>query len=234
MAANTLPVRERLAIALDTNDLERATLLAKAVQPHIAVAKVGLELFSAAGREAVMVMRELGMTIFLDVKLHDIPNTVGGAATVLGGLGVHFLTLHATGGEAMLRAGVLGLADGAAAAGLPTPLALAVTVLTSERAAPVDLLRQRVATAVAAECPGVVCAAGDLQEVKGQAPDIFAVTPGIRPAGVPSHDQGRVASPAEAIKGGADLLVIGRAVTGSSDPGAAAASIAEEVASALP
>ena len=133
----------------------------------------------------------------------------------------------------MLRAGVQGLTDGAAAAGLPTPLALAVTVLTSEKAAPADLLRQRVATAVVAECPGVVCAAADLQEVKGQAPDIFAVTPGIRPAGVPSHDQGRVASPAEAIKGGADLLVIGRAVTSSGDPGAAAASIAEEVASAL-
>lgn len=233
MTATSPAVRRRLAIALDTSDLERATLLARAVKPHMAVAKVGLELFSSAGRDAVKVMREIGMTVFLDVKLHDIPNTVGKAATVLGSLGAGFLTMHAVGGEAMLRAGVQGLADGAASAGLPTPVALAVTVLTSEETAPADVLHHRVAAAVAANCPGVICAAPDLHDVKGQAPDIYAVTPGIRPAGAASHDQGRPASPAEAIKSGADLLVIGRAVTGAVDPSLAAASIAQEVADAL-
>lgn len=230
MSTTTSAARERLAIALDTSDLDHALSLARAVQPHMAVAKVGLELFSSAGRDAVTSMLELGMTVFLDVKLHDIPNTVGRAATVLGRLGAHYLTLHSVGGEAMMRAGVQGLADGANSVGLPVPLALAVTVLTSETVAPAEVLRQRLAAAVAAGCPGVICAAPDLHDVKNQAPDIFAVTPGIRPAGVPSHDQGRTASPAQAIRDGADLLVVGRAVTSASDPAAAAASIAQQVA----
>lgn len=233
MTTTAPAVREHLAIALDTSDLDRALLLARAVQPHVAVAKVGLELFSSAGRAAVTSLRELGMAVFLDVKLHDIPNTVGKAATVLGSLGARYLTLHSVGGEAMLRAGIEGLGEGADSVGLPVPLALAVTVLTSETVAPAEMLRQRLAAAVAAGCPGVICAAPDLHQVKSQAPGIFAVTPGIRPAGVPAHDQGRTASPAQAIADGADLLVVGRAVTDASDPAAAAASIAEQVAGVL-
>jgi len=233
MPLDEAPARQHLAIALDTSDLSVALQIAKSVQPYFAVAKVGLELFSAAGSTAVVAMRDVGLDVFLDVKLHDIPNTVGRAATVLGRLGTQFLTLHAAGGTPMLRAGVEGLAEGAATAGLPAPRALAVTVLTSDKTAPTTVLRERLDSAVASGCPGVICAAPDLQEVKAHAPQVLAVTPGIRPAGVPAHDQGRTASPADAIRNGADILVIGRAVTDASDPAEAAAGIAEEVAKAL-
>lgn len=225
--------RDRLAIALDTGDLSSAVTIAKAVQPHIGIAKVGLQLFSAAGHEAVRAMRDLGMTVFLDVKLHDIPNTVRGASTVLGSLGVRYLTVHAAGGPAMLKAAVDGLKEGATNAGLAAPIVLAVTVLTSDPTASEELLNERLTAALVSGCGGVVCAATDLPIIRASAPDIITVVPGIRPAGVPTHDQGRVATPAQAIRGGADLLVIGRAVTNSNDPASAAADIAAEVAGVL-
>jgi orotidine-5'-phosphate decarboxylase len=223
-------VRDRLAIALDTRDLNTAVAIAKAVQPSIGIAKVGLQLFSAAGHKAVRAMQEIGMSVFLDVKLHDIPNTVYGASNVLGSLGARYLTVHASGGEAMLAAAVKGLHEGADQAGLPAPTTLAVTVLTSDPDASPELLSQRLAAAVAAGCEGVVCAATDLSVIKAAAPNIVAVVPGIRPAGVPAHDQSRIATPADAIRNGADILVIGRAVTDAPDPAAAAEAIAAEVA----
>lgn len=232
-ATSERDVRDRLAIALDTSDLDTAISVAKAVQPNIGIAKVGLQLFSAAGRDAVRAMRDIGMDVFLDVKLHDIPNTVLGASKVLGSLGVRYLTVHAAGGQAMLQAAVNGLGQGAREGGLPVPIALAVTVLTSEPSASPELLKQRLAAAVASGCPGVVCAATDLAVIKSAAPDIVAVVPGIRPEGVPTHDQGRIATPAEAIRNGADILVIGRAITGADDPAAAAVSIAAEVTQAI-
>jgi len=225
--------RDHLAIALDTPNLDTAVSIAKAVQPSIGVAKVGLELFSAAGQNAIQAMQDIGMDVFLDVKLHDIPNTVCGASTVLGSLGVRYLTVHAASGEAMLRAAVNGLSKGANEANLPAPIALAVTVLTSEPSASPELLNERLAVAVAAGCGGVVCAATDLPVIKGAAPNIITVVPGIRPTGVPVHDQGRVATPGEAIQSGADILVIGRAVTAADDPAAAAEAIAAEVAHAI-
>jgi orotidine-5'-phosphate decarboxylase len=226
-------VRNRLAVALDTGDLDKAVSIAKAVQPTIGIAKVGLQLFSAAGRDAVRALQDIGMNVFLDVKLHDIPNTVYGASTVLGSLGVRYLTVHAAGGEAMLRAAVRGLSEGAAEAGLPPPAALAVTVLTSESSASPELLSERLRAALAAGCPGVVCATADLRVIKGIPPDIITVVPGIRPSGVPAHDQGRVATPAEAIRNGADVLVLGRAVTAADNPAVAAETIATEVAHAI-
>jgi orotidine-5'-phosphate decarboxylase len=222
--------RERLAIALDTPNLDAAVSIAKAVQSNIGVAKVGLQLFSAAGHDAVRAMQDLGMSVFLDVKLHDIPNTVYGASKVLGSLGVRYLTVHASGGEAMLQAAVNGLREGASEAGLPAPITLAVTVLTSEPSASPELLNERLAMALAASCGGVVCAATDLPVIKSAAPEIMAVVPGIRPTGVPTHDQGRVATPSEAIQNGADILVLGRAITAANDPTAAAKAIAAEVA----
>ncbi len=229
----TSTARDRLAIALDTPNLDTAVSIAKAVQPTMGVAKVGLELFSAAGHEAVQVIQNLGMDVFLDVKLHDIPNTVRGASKVLGSLGVRYLTVHAAGGEAMLAAAVDGLSEGANKAGMPAPMTLAVTVLTSEPSASPELLNERLAAAVAAGCGGVICAAADLPVIKGAAPNIIAVVPGIRPTGTPVHDQGRVATPSEAIQSGADILVIGRAVTAADDPAEAAAAIAAEVAQAI-
>ncbi|MGH3873454.1 MAG: orotidine-5'-phosphate decarboxylase [Pseudonocardiaceae bacterium] len=225
--------RNRLAIALDTRHLDTAISIAKAVQPNIGVAKVGLQLFSAAGHKAVRAIREIGMDVFLDVKLHDIPTTVYGASAVLGSLNIRYLTVHAAGGEAMLHAAVKGLAESAHETGLPAPIALAVTVLTSEPNASPELLNKRLAAAVAAGCGGVICAAPDLPVIKAAAPDIMAIVPGIRPTGVPRHDQARVATPAEAIRLGADMLVIGRAVTTADDPATAAEAIATEVAQAL-
>lgn len=226
-------VRDRLALALDLDDLVSATRLAKALRPWFGVAKVGLELYSAHGPDAVGAMGELGYDVFADLKLHDIPNTVNRSASVLGSLGARYLTLHAHGGPAMLRAGVDGLDDGAASAGLPQPVALGVTVLTSDRDAPAHILPKRVRVAVEAGCRGLVCAAGDVVEAKQYAPRLVAVVPGIRPAGVASHDQARPATPGDAIRSGADLLVIGRAVTQADDPAAAAAAVADEVAAAL-
>jgi orotidine-5'-phosphate decarboxylase len=226
-------VRHRLAIALDTRDLGAALSTAQAVQPHIGIAKVGLQLFSAAGHEAVRAVQDIGMDVFLDVKLHDIPNTVYGASTVLGSLGVQYLTVHAAGGQAMLEAAVKGLAEGASAAGLPAPTVLAVTVLTSAPDASPALLNERLADAVAANCGGVVCAATDLPIIRSAAPDILTVVPGIRPTGTPVHDQHRIATPAEAIRNGASILVIGRAVTAADSKARAAEAIAAEVAQAV-
>jgi orotidine-5'-phosphate decarboxylase len=225
--------RGHLAIALDTADLDKAISIAGAVQPSIAIAKVGLQLFSAHGSAAVKAMQDLGMDVFLDVKLHDIPNTVRGASKVLGSLGVRYLTVHASGGEAMLAAAVEGLAEGADKAGLPAPMALAVTVLTSEPDASTELLTKRLSAAVNAGCGGVICAATDLSVIKSAAQSIVAVVPGIRPLGTPSHDQGRTGTPTEAIRSGADILVIGRAVTDAENPAAAAELIAKEVSDAM-
>jgi orotidine-5'-phosphate decarboxylase len=218
-----------LALALDVDDLVAATRLAKELSPWFGVAKVGLELFSAAGSDAVVAMVEEGYRVFLDVKLHDIPTTVERASRVLGAIGVSYLTMHAFGGVPMLRAGVEGLAEGADRAGLEPPVALAVTILTSDAGAPAHILGNRVWAAVEAGCGGVICAAPDVREAKHQAPNLLAVVPGIRPAGAPTDDHGRVATPSEAFALGADMLVIGRAVTAAADRGAAAAALVASV-----
>ncbi|MEZ5278858.1 MAG: orotidine-5'-phosphate decarboxylase [Acidimicrobiales bacterium] len=226
-------VRDRLALALDVDDIVAATRIARQMQPYFGVAKVGLELFSAYGPDAVGALADLGYEVFLDVKLHDIPNTVEKASRVLGALGVRYLTLHAFGGPTMLRAGVEGLATGAERAGLPAPTALAVTILTSDGDAPPHILPKRVQVALEGGCGGIVCAASDVREARQYAPRLDMVVPGIRPAGTSAHDQAKVATPAEAITSGADLLVIGRAVTAADDPVAAAEAISEEVRQAV-
>ena len=219
-------LRPKLAIALDVDDLIMANRLARAVSPYFGVAKIGLELFSAAGPEAIGVMKDLGMDVFLDVKLHDIPTTVGKSARVLGALGVRYLTMHARGGPDMLTAGVQGLREGADAAGEDAPTALAVTVLTSDDEAPDHVAPRRMRMAIETGCGGIVCAARDLADARAIGPRLVKVVPGIRPAGSPTDDQARSATPQEAIDGGADLLVIGRAVTRSDDPEGAAEQLA--------
>ena len=222
-------VRRRLALVLDVDDLEVARRLAQQLRPWFGVAKVGLELFSAAGPDAIETMAELGYEVFADLKLHDIPTTVGRASRVLGSLGATYVTLHAFGGVDMLRAGVEGLAVGADLAGLPVPTALAVTVLTSDGGAPPHILPKRVGMALEAGCGGLVCAVADVAEARRLGPDLTIVTPGIRPAGSPTHDQARAATPQEAFAAGADLLVIGRAVTAADDPVLAAAALVESL-----
>ena len=216
-----MTVRDRLALALDLPDLDAATSLYRDVAEQVGVAKVGLELWAAAGPATVEAFTDLGAEVFLDLKLHDIPTTVGRAATVLGRSGARYVNFHVAGGPAMLRAAVDGLASGAKDAGLPAPTALGVTVLTSDVDAPPDLLRQRVETALEAGCGGLVCAAPDLAVIRPLAPGATLVVPGTRPPGADRNDQGRTATPAEALAAGADLLVVGRVVTAAPDPAAA-------------
>ncbi|MFN8019696.1 MAG: orotidine-5'-phosphate decarboxylase [Acidimicrobiales bacterium] len=222
-------VRRRLALVLDLDDLVAARRLAQTLRPWFGVVKVGLELYSASGPDAIETMVELGYEVFVDLKLHDIPTTVGKASRVLGSLGASYSTMHAFGGVDMLQAGVEGLKQGAADAGLPEPCALAVTVLTSDSGAPPHILPKRVALAIEAGCGGIVCAVEDAREARQMGPRLTIVTPGIRPAGAPTHDQARAATPQEAFDAGADLLVIGRAVTQADDPVVAASLLVESI-----
>lgn len=223
-------VKRRLCLVLDTDDLVEAERLAIRMGDYFGVAKIGLELFSAAGPEAIGSIQELGYEVFLDLKLFDIPTTVNRATRVLGALGVKYLTLHALGGHDVLRAGVEGLAEGAEAAGLDAPISLAVTVLTSDASAPAHIVPQRVRAALDAGCGGLVLAAEDLRTAWELAPRLVRVVPGIRLPGSDTNDQSRSATPTEAISAGADLLVVGRTVTQADDPEAAAAAVVDAVA----
>ncbi|WP_419911237.1 orotidine-5'-phosphate decarboxylase [Candidatus Poriferisodalis sp.] len=237
-----VPARDHLALALDVPDRSAALALVERFGADFGVMKVGLELFLAVGPQIVRDIVSAGSRVFLDLKLHDIPNTVEHAARCAGEMGVWLLTLHTQGGPDMLAAGARGLSDGAASArrsaadagsGAEVPIALGVTVLTSDADAPSEALIGRARLAERAGCDGVVCAAPDLAVVTDTVPGMLRVVPGIRPAGAPSADQRRVATPAAAIGAGADVLVIGRAVTAAPDPDAAAAAIVAEVAAAL-
>ena len=224
-------VRSRLCLALDTDDLVEATRRARAIGPWFGTVKVGLELFSSAGPEAVVAMQALGLDVFVDLKLHDIPTTVHRAARVLGSLGISYLTVHAHGGGDMLRAGVAGAAEGAEAAGVAAPRALAVTVLSSDDTAPPHVLARRVKTAVDAGCTGLMCPVADVAAARSQMPGLFIAATGIRAEGDSSHDQRRVATPGDAFAAGADLLVLGRTITESDDPVATAAELVDSALS---
>lgn len=218
-------LRSKLALALDVDDLVQANRLARQMAPWFGVAKVGLELFTAAGPDVIGALFDNGYDVFLDLKLHDIPTTVHKAAKVAGALGVSYLTIHAQGGSQMLKAGVEGLMEGARSAGLPDPMALAITVLTSDSDAPEHIVPYRLRLAVEAGCGGIVCAATDLKDIGEMAPRTKRIVPGIRAAGADRHDQPKAVTPAVALEAGADLLVIGRAVTLAEDPKAAAAAL---------
>jgi orotidine-5'-phosphate decarboxylase len=221
--------RAPVAVALDAPDVETAARWAAAVDRHVAVVKVGLELFCRFGPEVVEAVRsETGVGLFLDLKLHDIPATVAGAARSVARLRPQYLTVHAAGGTAMVRAAVEAAPDVTVAA---------VTVLTSMAnrdlvavglAGPaVDAVRRLAALAVSAGAGAVVCSPQEVAAVRAEVgPTIVLVTPGVRLAGESAQDQARVATPRQALDAGADLLVIGRPITSAADPGAAAASIA--------
>lgn len=222
-------IRRKLALVLDTDDLVAAHRLATQMRPWFGVAKIGLELFSASGPDAIGAMRDLGYQVFLDLKLFDIPTTVNRATRVLGALGVEYLTMHAHGGLDMLKAGVEGLYHGAELAGLEVPVALAVTVLTSDGSAPDHIVPNRIRTALEGGCGGLILAAADLQIARELAPRMRRVVAGIRLPGDPIHDQARAATPQEAVANGADLLVIGRTVTQADDPVAAAEAVVSAI-----
>jgi orotidine-5'-phosphate decarboxylase len=218
-----------LAVALDTADLAVAVRWAAAVAPHVSTAKIGLELFCAEGPAAVEKIRaSADLDIFLDLKLHDIPATVAGAARAVAAVAPAYLTVHACGGPAMIEA---------AAAALPATRIAAVTILTSLDAAdldrlgitgsPAEAVRRLAVLAVAAGARALVCSPREVALVRAAVgPDVVLITPGVRPAGGDRQDQARVATPEQALADGADLLVVGRPITGAADPAAAAAALA--------
>lgn len=224
-------LRSKLCIALDVDDLVEAMRLAKSLTPWFGSAKVGLELYTGAGTDAIGTLMDMGYDVFLDLKMYDIPTTVEKASKVLGALGVTYATYHAQGGLDVLRAGADGLREGASNAGLPEPKPLAITVLTSDADAPDHIIPKRVLTAAEAGMAGLVCSATDVKEASHYAPRMLMVTPGIRPAGADAHDQAKVSTPKAALEAGSDLLVIGRAVTLADDREAAAAAIVDSVLS---
>lgn len=226
-------MNERIIVALDVRDATSALALVDRIGPACTFYKVGLELFAAEGPGVVGTLTERGKRVFLDLKLHDIPNTVAGAVARVGGLGVRFLTVHAMGGRDMMAA---------AAEAAPASLTLlGVTVLTSLDGPGLEVLfGRRVADAGAeadrlarlvreAGLGGVVCSAAEADRVRatvGPGPRI--VTPGIRLAGDAVHDQRRVRTAGEAFAAGATHIVVGRPVTGAEDPAAAFARIAAD------
>jgi orotidine-5'-phosphate decarboxylase len=218
-----------IAVALDAPNLDTAARWANLVTPHVSTVKIGLELYLRYGPEAVASVRGASnVAVFLDLKLNDIPATVAGAARSVARLRPELLTVHAVGGMAAVRAAV---------EAAPDTKIVAVTVLTSlgdtdlERlgvAGPVgDAVRRLAALAVEAGARGLVCSPREVAAVRAEVgTDITLITPGVRPAGSEANDQARIATPEEALQAGADLLVIGRPITGAADPGAAAAAIA--------
>jgi orotidine-5'-phosphate decarboxylase len=224
-----LAQRAPVAVALDAPDLETAARWAQAVTPYVSTVKVGLELFCRYGPDIVSVVRGgTGVALFLDLKLHDIPATVAGAARSVARLRPRILSVHATGGRAMVRAAVQAAPDVDIAA---------VTVLTSLDEADLegiglsgsslDAARRLAVLAVGAGARALVCSPREVAAIRAEVgPDVTLITPGVRPAGSATQDQVRVATPEQALADGADLLVVGRPITGAPDPGAAAASLA--------
>jgi len=221
--------RDHLVLVLDIERLDDALAYAERMTPWFGIVKVGYELYGAAGPEAFDALHHKGFRVFADLKLHDIPTTVERGARAIGRHGVEFLNFHAAGGETMLRAGLDGLRDGARDAGHAQPIALAVTVLTSD--ANVDALESRMQTAAIAGFDGVVCGGPDV--ARARAHHLRTMVPGIRLPGGDAHDQARVDTPGDAIARGADWLVVGRAVAAADDPERAAEETTRDVAAAL-
>jgi orotidine-5'-phosphate decarboxylase len=220
---------DRICAALDFPSFAAAEPFARAVAPHVGMLKVGLELFVAEGPPAVRAAAALGRPVFLDLKLHDIPNTVEGAARSAAASGAALLTVHAAGGAEMIRAAVRGAG--------PAVRVLAVTVLTSLDAGALDAIGlagppeaavvRLARLAVGAGAGGLVCSPHEVRAVRAAVgPGPLLVVPGVRPAGAAKGDQARVATPAEAVAAGADVIVVGRPLRDVPDPVAAAREIA--------
>jgi orotidine-5'-phosphate decarboxylase len=233
--------QDRLIVALDVDSLDRAATLVDALHGTARRFKIGSQLFTAGGPAAIEMVRKRGGEVFLDLKFHDIPNTVEGAAREAVRLGAFMFNVHASGGRAMMRAAVHGAHDAAQILGLPRPLVLAVTVLTSldRQALSAEL---RVASSVEghvlhlcalAREAGLDGAVASPQEIKAIRRAMGAgwtiVTPGVRPAGSETDDQARIATPRAAAAAGADYLVVGRPITAAPDPATAATAILAEM-----
>jgi orotidine-5'-phosphate decarboxylase len=240
LPADRLPA-DQLIVALDVDSLDRATGLVDALAGQVTRFKIGSQLFTAGGPAVVDAVRKRGGQVFLDLKFHDIPNTVEGAAREAVKLGVFMFNVHASGGRAMMRAASRGAAEAAQALGLPRPLVIAVTVLTSlDRVALASELH--VASSIEghvlhlctlareAGLDGNVASPNEIRAIRhAMGHGWTVVTPGVRPAGSEHHDQSRVATPRAAVEAGADYLVVGRPITGAADPARAAEGILSEM-----
>jgi orotidine-5'-phosphate decarboxylase len=224
-------------VALDTPDLDQALAWAGAVRGHVGGVKTGLEFFSANGADGVKAIVDLGLPVFLDLKFHDIPNTVAGAVRAVAGLGASVVNVHASGGPAMLEA-----AREAAetAGGAQRSLVIAVTVLTSmdnddltavgQTPPATDQVVRLAQLSQNHGMDGVVCSSAEIEPIRDACgADFKLIVPGIRPDWAASGDQKRITTPRQARDRGADMLVIGRPITGADDPAAAAMRIAEEL-----
>ena len=227
------PVSNPIIAALDVPTANEALTLAKAIAPAVGAFKIGKELFVAEGPDIVRRVRDTGAAVFLDLKFHDIPNTVAKAVTSAAQQDVQMLTVHASGGTAMLRAAQ-------EAAGDNGPLVLGVTVLTSMdqqdltelgiQKTPAEQVHHLAKLATAAGLCGLVCSPQEIAPLREMLPaEVQLVTPGIRPAGSASGDQKRVMTPADAITAGADWLVIGRPIYAAGNPREAAEAIRESL-----
>jgi orotidine-5'-phosphate decarboxylase len=236
--------RERLIVALDFPTPEPALRLAQELGNSAGWLKVGKQLFTAAGPDLVRRLIAADHRVFLDLKFHDIPNTVAGAVGSAAALGVGMVNVHASGGRAMLQAAVAAAAE-SAARGKTKPLVLAVTVLTSLGDADLaeigiagpalDQVLRLAELAFKAGCDGVVASAREAQEIRKRiGPDFLIATPGIRPTAEKTDDQSRTLTAAEAIRSGASYLVVGRPINAAQDPHAAAEQMVGEIAAALP
>ncbi len=229
--------KDRLVVALDYPDAAQALALVDRLGNTCQWFKVGMELYYAAGNRIVQQLRDRGFNIFLDLKLHDIPNTVAAAVRSVSQTGASLLTIHASGGAAMMSAA----AEAASAPG--SPRLLAVTVLTSMDAnelagigiatTPADQVLRLAKLATRSGIDGMVCSAEEVAMLRKESPDSLLVIPGIRPAGSAVEDQKRIATPAQAVASGASLLVVGRPITRAADPAAAACAILDEIAGVL-
>jgi orotidine-5'-phosphate decarboxylase len=238
-----MDARDRLIVALDVETLADAERLVDRLQGLVTRFKIGSQLFTAAGPAAVESVHKRGAEVFLDLKFHDIPNTVAGAAREAARMGVLMFNVHASGGRAMMRAAAEGAGVAAKERGGRRPLVLAVTVLTSlDRRA----LSQELAVAVSVEghvlhlarmaaeagLDGCVASPSEIAALRtNRGPGWVIVTPGVRPAGSATDDQSRIATPRAAVAAGARYLVVGRPITAAPDPVRAAEAILQEMAS---
>jgi orotidine-5'-phosphate decarboxylase len=229
-----LTPKDRLAVALDLPDAAQALALVDRLGDTCQWFKVGMELYYAAGNRIVHQLRDRGFNVFLDLKLHDIPNTVAGAVRSATQAGASLLTLHASGGRAMMSAA----AEAASAPG--SPRLLAVTVLTSMDAnelagigittSPAEQVLRLARLAQASGIDGMVCSPEEVAALRRETgPSTLLVVPGIRPSGSAQDDQKRIATPAQAIAAGASMLVVGRPITRATDPAEAARAILKEI-----
>jgi len=235
--------KKKICVALDVPDSKTACALAVRLKEHVGFFKVGMELYNAEGPSVVRTLTSLGVKIFLDLKFHDIPNTVAGVSRIVAPLGISIFNLHAAGGLEMMRACLKAASESTAKAGVPRPRIIAVTVLTSIDDATFKMVSQSdvnvskhvehlARMAKEAGLDGVVASPQEIELIRAACgPNFLIVTPGVRPAGGDIGDQKRVATPAGAIRAGADILVIGRPITAAPDSVEAAEKIVEEIKS---